>query len=411
MRTIAVFNRKGGSGKTTMAVNLAAALGERGTRVLLIDLDAGASATEWLGTERAGRAPSTPAAGLGDLARYVESTQVPGVDLIPARRGLADAEARLRADLSVNIARAIRGLDPRWSFVLVDCPPTLSYLTVGVLAGVGEVIIPVEAHAIALPGIDPVLGELQRLRSSLRTGLRSATIVPCRVARTRHSWAVIETLEREYGPLVSRTRIRESVRVAEAWDARLPVTQLAPGSGASADFRELAGEVAAGPTLARQLGMTPTRAWGAASRAHGIVAVPPGIAAAAQAPARVASAVGTAAPVASGSVASAPTAASRWADPASSASRAERGLVAIPIHGAGSGGDGTAIGVAAETADIDRGPAGREARDHDGRHEWAAPDADSLDDPHWQPPVLARTRWRAASAVGLLAEVRRRLRG
>lgn len=253
MRTIAVFNRKGGSGKTTTAVNLAAALGELGARVLVVDLDVQGSASHWLGREAPARFRLFPNTGAHDLGRLAERTGVLGVDLVPPPEGLADAETALRAELSVGIARGLQGLERRWSYVIVDCPPTMSYLTVGVLAGVREVIIPVEAHAIAIPGVASVLGEIRRLRSSLRTNLAWATIVPCRVSRTRHTWAVVEELGEEFGPLLSRVWVRESVRVAEAWAARQPVTRFAPDSAASLDFRRLAAEISSGPTQSNEI--------------------------------------------------------------------------------------------------------------------------------------------------------------
>jgi chromosome partitioning protein len=253
MRTIAVFNRKGGSGKTTTAVNLAAALGDLGARVLIVDLDVQASASHWLGREAPARFRLFPSTGAHDLGRLAEPTGVFGVDLVPPPDGLEDAEAALRAELSLSIARGLQGLQRRWSYVIVDCPPTMSYLTVGILAGVREVIIPVEAHAIAVPGVESVLAEIGRLRSSLRTNLAWATIVPCRVSRTRHAWAVVEELGEEFGPLVSGVQIRESVRVAEAWGARQPVTRYAPDSGASHDFRRLAVEVAEGPSAGHEI--------------------------------------------------------------------------------------------------------------------------------------------------------------
>jgi chromosome partitioning protein len=247
VRTVAVINRKGGSGKTTTTVNLAAALGERGKRVLVIDLDPQASASDWLGNRRSGRQLFDALVGTRELTGLVVPTSVSGVDLVPSSPWLATAERTLLGDLSVAIARAIERLERRWAFVIVDCPPTLSYLAVGALAGVQEALIPVEAHAIALSGVAPVLSQIVRLRSDLNPRLNWVTIVPCRVSRTRHARTVVEGLEQEYGELVTRTRIRESVRVAEAWEARQPVIQFAPESSASADYRMLALELSEGP--------------------------------------------------------------------------------------------------------------------------------------------------------------------
>ena len=165
VRTIAVINRKGGSGKTTTAVNTAAALSEMGLSVLLIDLDPQGSASEWLDRTGTDEGMFQSFMGTGDLARLAVPTDVPGLDLIPASSWLVTAERSLMGDLSLGISRAILGLPRRWAFVIVDCPPSLSYLSIGVLMAVRELVIPVEAHGMALSGADAVIDELPSIRS------------------------------------------------------------------------------------------------------------------------------------------------------------------------------------------------------------------------------------------------------
>ncbi|MEK6721247.1 MAG: ParA family protein [Chloroflexota bacterium] len=244
MRTIAVISRKGGSGKTATAVNLAAALAEAGEPVLVVDLDPQGSATEALGVRPAGREAFDLMVGTRELGRSAVATQFPGLSLVPSSPWLATAERTLLGDLTVSVARSIQRLDRRWSFVIVDCPPSLSFLSVGALAGVHEVIIPVETHAISMTGVGPVLAEVVRLRGALNPHLDSVRIVPSRTNRTRHSRDIVDELQREYREMVTTTQIRESVRIAEAWAAAIPVVAYAPDSNVAHDFRALAREIA-----------------------------------------------------------------------------------------------------------------------------------------------------------------------
>ena len=239
-----MVNRKGGSGKTTTAVSLAAALAERGFPTLLIDLDPQGSASVWLAGARDDRHDVAALIATPDAA-IARRTTVPGLAIVPASAGLLAAEQTQKGELSLGIVRAVRRLSPDWAFVVVDCPPSLTYLSVGALMAVQEVIIPVEAHAIALPGVAAVVREIGRIQSTFNPGLRSPVIVACRVNRTLHARSVVNELERVYGWRLARTPIRESIRLAEAEAARLPITTYAPDSGASLDYRMLATELIA----------------------------------------------------------------------------------------------------------------------------------------------------------------------
>jgi chromosome partitioning protein len=172
-------------------------------------------------------------------------TRVAGLEIVRSSAWLTTAEQSLRGDTSLRVLRGIQRLRPDRAFVIIDCPPSLSYLSVGALMAVREVVIPVEAHSIALPGVAAVVREMGRIQSTLNPGLRNPLIVATRMNRTLHARQVVEELERTYGWRLARTTIRESIRLAEAEAAHLPITAHAPESGACLDYRLLADEVIA----------------------------------------------------------------------------------------------------------------------------------------------------------------------
>ena len=243
MRTLAVINRKGGSGKTTTAVNLAAAIAELHLPVLLIDLDPQGSASDWLDRTGANdQAMFQAVMSTADLARLAVPTAVAELDIIASAPWLVTAERSLLGELSLGVQRAIQGLPRRWAFVIVDCPPSLSYLSVGVLMGVRELVIPVEAHGMALAGADAVIDELPSVRA-LNPHLATTYLLPCRVTRTNHARSVVTTLETDYPDVVTRARIRETIKFAEAAEAHLPIMAYAPRSVGTIDYRALAREI------------------------------------------------------------------------------------------------------------------------------------------------------------------------
>jgi chromosome partitioning protein len=243
MRTIAVVNRKGGSGKTTTAVCVAAELAERGFPVLLIDLDPQGSASAWLGQPSDERGAADAFAGTRDLRAVAVRTHIPGLSMVRSSVRLLAAERTLTSSVSVGVVRAVEGLRTDWAFVIIDCPPSLSYLSVGALMAAHEVIIPVEAHFGALSGVAAVVREIRRNQTTLNPLLRNPLIVACRANRTNHSRQVIDELDRTYGWLLARVTIRESIRLAEAEAAQMPITDYAPDSGACLDYRLLVDEL------------------------------------------------------------------------------------------------------------------------------------------------------------------------
>jgi chromosome partitioning protein len=257
LRRIAIANQKGGSGKTTMAVNLAAALGENGRRVLLVDLDPQAHASLFFGLKES----AETAAGILDALKeepesvtaLTVNTGVTGVDLVPASRWLHAAE-KVLAWRKVGRETLLRGaLDalPRgtYDYVLMDCAPNLEILTLNALGAADEVLIPVEASALALDGLKELRGTIDEVRQIFNPALRISGVAMVRADRTRITQDIRRTLEASFGSTVFRTAVRENVRVREAPSFCMPLTLYAPASAACEDFRQLAREVIAQETL------------------------------------------------------------------------------------------------------------------------------------------------------------------
>jgi chromosome partitioning protein len=242
VRSIAVINRKGGSGKTTTAVNTAAALAGLGHPALLIDVDPQGSASDWLDREGNDRGLREAFTVTGDLGRLAVPTDTAGLDIVPSTQWLITAEKNMLGDLSVGISRALQRIPPRWDFVIVDCPPSLSYLAIGVMMGVRELVIPVEAHSMAFTGAVEVMDELPAVRK-LNPSLASIFLLPCRVTRTRHARGVVEALENDFPAEVTAARIRESITLAEAADEQQPITAYAPNGIGASDYRDFAREL------------------------------------------------------------------------------------------------------------------------------------------------------------------------
>jgi len=245
LRTIAIMNQKGGSGKTTTAVNLAAALGEKGRRVLLLDLDPQASASAWLGVEDGGRGLFEVFASGGKLAELARESTARGVELVPSSSWLVGLEKALASEVGAEtlLRKALARLPERWDFVLVDCPPSLGLLAVNALAAVEEVLVPVESRTMALRGLADLLRTVEVVRDRLNPELVVSALLACRVDyRTRLSADVVDRLREKFGGLVLRAVVRENVRLAEAPSFQKSIFDYDPSSAGAEDYRAAAGE-------------------------------------------------------------------------------------------------------------------------------------------------------------------------
>ena len=247
MRTIAVMNQKGGSAKTTTAVNLAAALAALGKKVLVVDLDPQANATTWLGATN-GKGVFEVLTGEKKLLEIVKASTSAGVDAVPGSAWLAGAERTLAGEVGSELVfrKALERLPEKWDVVLVDCPPAIGLLSISALAACGEVLIPCEAHTMALSGLAGLVQTLERVRERLNPKLTISGIVACRVdGRTKLSEEVVATLRDRFGKDVLRAVVRENVRLAEAPSFAKSIFDYDPKSTGAEDYAAVAKELLA----------------------------------------------------------------------------------------------------------------------------------------------------------------------
>jgi chromosome partitioning protein len=247
-RVFAVVNQKGGVGKTTTAVNLSAALAQAGRRVLLVDLDPQGNATMGSGIDKraATRTVYHVLLGLSELASVRQRAEKGGYDLVPSNRDLAGAEVEL-VELDARETRlksALERVAMDYDFVLIDCPPSLSLLTVNGLAAAQRVLIPMQCEYYALEGLSDLVATVKRVRANLNPQLEIAGLLRTMYdPRNTLSQQVSRELETHFGDKVYRTVVPRNVRLAEAPSYGVPAVLWDAGSKGAQAYVALADEV------------------------------------------------------------------------------------------------------------------------------------------------------------------------
>lgn len=247
-RIIAVTNQKGGVGKTTTAVNLAACLAAEDRRVLLIDLDPQANATTGSGIDKSELDASTCEVLLGE-ARAMDTIlpiEAGGYALMPSSPDLTAAEVRLLQEIGreMKLRQALESVDGMYDYVFIDCPPSINMLTLNALTAAHGVLIPIQCEYYALEGLSSLLETIRQIRNSVNPHIEIEGLLRTMYdPRNRLALEVSAQLIKHFGDKVYDTVVPRNVRLAEAPSYGVPVLIHDPRSRGSKAYTELAAEV------------------------------------------------------------------------------------------------------------------------------------------------------------------------
>ncbi|ADG74826.1 Cobyrinic acid ac-diamide synthase [Cellulomonas flavigena DSM 20109] len=250
-RVIAMCNQKGGVGKTTTTINLAAALAEYGRRVLIVDFDPQGAASVGLGIsphELDRTVYNLLMERDADIHQIVRSTAVPGLDLLPANIDLSAAEVQLVGEVAREsvLSRVLRPVADDYDVIFIDCQPSLGLLTVNALTASHGVLIPLECEFFALRGVALLIETIEKVRDRLNPRLEVDGILATMYdSRTLHAREVVARVHEAFGDTLLHTVIGRTVKFPDATVAAEPITQYAPSHAGAEAYRQLARELVA----------------------------------------------------------------------------------------------------------------------------------------------------------------------
>ena len=247
-RIIAVINQKGGVGKSTTAINLAAALGEKGKQVLLVDLDPQGNSSSGLGIEKTLVKNCIYDVLLNDVS--IEEAIIPDIypdlDIVPATINLARAEVELVSEMAREnrLKEAVGAVRGKYDYILIDCPPSLGLLTINALVAADKLLIPIQCEFYALEGVTKLLESMKRVKTRLNPTLDIfGVLLTMYDNRTTLSKQVVEEVQGYFGKLVFNTLIPRTVKLSEAPSFGMPITEYDPHGKGAICYQELAKEV------------------------------------------------------------------------------------------------------------------------------------------------------------------------
>lgn len=248
LHTIAIINQKGGVGKSTTTVNLAAALGKQGRKVLIVDFDPQGNSTSGIGVDKEGLSQCIYDALLHDVPaeNLIHDTVSERVYIIPATIQLAGAEIELVSAMAreTRLKDLLEPVKDEFDFIFIDCPPSLGLLTINALAAADSVLIPIQCEYYALEGVTKLLESMRMVKGRINKDLDTyGVLMTMYDSRTSLSNQVVEEVQNYFGNIAFKTCIPRSVKVSEAPSYGMPVIEYAPSNKGARAYMDLAKEV------------------------------------------------------------------------------------------------------------------------------------------------------------------------